>query len=490
MPNILPTALGLLALAVSEAFASTSPLPQTAVTLASIGFVPLTALGVSFIGALRVRRSSVPPAFLRSATRRWTTIVTALVFLFASVEGRWFDLCSTWIPPQVPGLHRLAAIAPYALSVALTAGRPGGHSPGPSPGRVAWILGVPYLGFCAVLDLGWYLPRTEETFALTPWATALGCLGLLLSLLAVSPFLLGSLWPSRHLPAGALREALDEATHLAGVRVRGVRVWDTPIFNACVVGLVRSHRWVYYTRGLLQVLTGPEVVAVHAHELAHVRRHHLWLLLGSATIGLLVLIAVDPWLGDSESLLRWGVYSTLAIGTPLLFCALSRQFELEADADAARTVPAVHFVSALGRVSGPEGPSARKLFRRHPPTRSRLQRVLDGVAPTPSPSRAATPWILAGLFVSVAAIAMSSVALRRDVGRWEVDRSLYLIRSAESRAFRGGAFGPTEIEMLEGARSALQTASEALREDPRRGPELERVRRLLSSLDKARSVSR
>ncbi len=91
------------------------------------------------------------------------------------------------------------------------------------------------------------------------------------------PYFLRIVWPTRPLPAGALRDTLAAFSRKIGFRYREVRVWETgglPILNAAVAGLVSPVRVVFLSRGLLENLKEAEILSVFAHEAGHVRGHH------------------------------------------------------------------------------------------------------------------------------------------------------------------------------------------------------------------------
>ena len=64
----------------------------------------------------------------------------------------------------------------------------------------------------------------------------------------------------------------------ARVRCRDLVVWNTGrarIANAAVMGPVAWTRYIVFTDALLEDLDESEVEAVLAHELGHVRHHHM-----------------------------------------------------------------------------------------------------------------------------------------------------------------------------------------------------------------------
>ncbi len=167
----------------------------------------------------------------------------------------------------------------------------------------------------------------------------------------VSPWIARLVLALRPLPPGELRSDLLEVCRLAGVKVREILYWDThhAMVNGAVMGVVAPVRYVMLTDALLELLPRDELRAVMAHEIGHVRRHHLpWMvltLLALLSVASLVvgwpLEALYRWLarnGTSEANLRaivpWLDYgSAVAAGllALLAFGWVSRRFERQAD---------------------------------------------------------------------------------------------------------------------------------------------------------------
>jgi hypothetical protein len=161
---------------------------------------------------------------------------------------------------------------------------------------------------------------------------------------------------------GPAHDDLARLCALHNVRVRGFLLWNTDgaMLNAAVMGLIGPLRYVLVTDALLEMMTRRQVQAVIAHEIGHVRRHHMpWMVISllAALLGLSLLVSL-PFLaldlagvdlqGDAQMAMD-GV-SIVGVGalTILGFGWMSRRYERQADTFA---------VQHLSRV-GPADPDA------------------------------------------------------------------------------------------------------------------------------------
>ncbi|MFN4243982.1 MAG: M48 family metallopeptidase [Tepidisphaerales bacterium] len=173
---------------------------------------------------------------------------------------------------------------------------------------------------------------------------------------ALFPVALVRLLRTRPLPDGPLRRRLERLAARSGVRIRDILLWETgySTCNAMVTGLLPGLRYVLLSDLLVESLTDRDVEAVFAHELGHiVHRHVAWY--GAFLVGCAVLLGgVDVLLGGSETAGTAGalgggeaarslpvdaaVAMAALAATVLGFGYLSRRFENQADAYAARAV--------------------------------------------------------------------------------------------------------------------------------------------------------
>ncbi len=173
-----------------------------------------------------------------------------------------------------------------------------------------------------------------------------------------APVIILAMWDTIPLPRGPLRDRLLAMCRQHRVGVRELVLWRTfgGMINGAVMGLIAPLRYILLTDALLDNMPQRQVEAVMAHELAHVRRHHLpWLML-AALVALYAFSAVAALLVEQLPFASWvGLYDpglghvlaapdagyALAfllamVGWVPLFGWLSRRFERQADTFAAQ----------------------------------------------------------------------------------------------------------------------------------------------------------
>jgi STE24 endopeptidase len=229
--------------------------------------------------------------------------------------------------------------------------------------------------------IGWlemvitWAPRDELVQA----GLSLGGAGILF---LFAPLVIRRIWDTIPLPPGELRQMLVDMCRQHRVVVRELLLWRTfgGLLNAAVMGVVGPLRYILMTDALLESLPLKQVEAVMAHEIAHVRRHHMfWLLIVAAgastllqTLGAIIFdlliptsSVVDPqpvaagftWelLNDPE--LAIGVIACCGAACWLLtFGWVSRRFERQAD-----TFAVQHLVQQRTTTDDPSNPSAPRI---------------------------------------------------------------------------------------------------------------------------------
>lgn len=188
---------------------------------------------------------------------------------------------------------------------------------------------------------------------------------------ALAPLMIRFVWDTVPLTTGPLRQRLLHLCSAHGVRIRQLLLWRTygGMVNGAVMGLSRHVRYILLTDGLLERMTDQQIEAVMAHELGHVRRHHMpWMIICAlATIAVIAesldtlsrgLIFVG-WLPEQAPPAPWDmIASGLMVGVlvglwALAFGYISRRFERQADTfavqhfseDGVVTSEAVHIVT-------------------------------------------------------------------------------------------------------------------------------------------------
>lgn len=184
-----------------------------------------------------------------------------------------------------------------------------------------------------------------------------GLFALLLIALTVVllPWMLRRAWHTSPLPPGRTRTLLELFSQRIGFRCRELVQWHTgfQMSNAAVVGL-GTGRIVLFSDLLLAQLGERELLAVFAHEIGHVVRHHVVVFVAWS---LALLIGADIAITEGGVESEWlGVTLLLAVlGLWYLgFGWYSRRIELEADLYACEvTGDPEALVSALERVGSP-----------------------------------------------------------------------------------------------------------------------------------------
>jgi len=211
----------------------------------------------------------------------------------------------------------------------------------------------------------------------------LGVTGLVLLAGAVMsvPLILRAFLGLRRMPAGSLRQRLEGTARRLGLGYSDILVWHTrhSIANAMVSGAVPWLRYIVLTDLLIDKLEPDEIEAVFAHEVGHIKHHHmlLYILFFVGSLALLTGLwkfcegALEPEMVRSAPAQRvadtagWAVTAEVAAGPVLLavvsvyvfvvFGYLSRRCERQADLYGCRAVSCLAFVTALEKVADLNG---------------------------------------------------------------------------------------------------------------------------------------
>lgn len=308
----------------------------------------------------------------------------------------------------------------------------------PPPGRSRWVLQqirtnlllliIPIFLVAMAADAG----RSLATLAVpdVDWMASVAGIAAAIPMILIAPWIVIRLLDAIPLPMGELRIEMEESCQQAGVKVRDLLLWRTggSLINGAVTGFLPQARWVLLTDGLLERLSRDQLLAVLGHELAHVRKHHMfWLAASLVAISLGLGVCLDPFItlihdyiigvgGDFETLslrMEWVNAIAVAIvllGTLLGFGWVSRRFERQADAFAAahlswdsssKTVTWIQptavlaMSSALGAVAAFNGVDPARKSWRHGSIASRQKQLalIEGRAVNELPVDAVVNWI-------------------------------------------------------------------------------------------------
>jgi len=123
------------------------------------------------------------------------------------------------------------------------------------------------------------LPAIKD-FLASPWGEPTLFLALFLLMALIFPAIVTRLWGCTPLPPGEERERIEAFCRGQNLAYADILLW--PLFEgrmltAGVMGLTRRFRYLLITPGLLAAMSREEIDAVLAHEIGHVKRHHLQL---------------------------------------------------------------------------------------------------------------------------------------------------------------------------------------------------------------------
>ena len=210
--------------------------------------------------------------------------------------------------------------------------------------QFVWLRARYYLGLCLLPILALLAFQDLVTLIVPDWRDReFGWLLYLIPLLGVTVFfpqLLSRIWKTSPLPPGTLRSRLLQLSQQAGVRARDFRIWQTrgQLLNAAVTGLIPIWRYVFLTDTLLATLREDEVECVVAHELGHIRRHHLWLRI--------LLLGLPIWIMGSAQTLAPALTDACAA-----WCAARLGGEFLINSLLIPTGTVIYAVTLLGRYS-------------------------------------------------------------------------------------------------------------------------------------------
>ena len=170
----------------------------------------------------------------------------------------------------------------------------------------------PWFFLSVLLDLSEFVEATS--FLKSDSGQGLSLLIILLAFIFFGPFFIVRLWGCRPLPESPVREALEDFIHAHRFKIGNFLHWPLlggEMPTAGIMGILPRLRYILITRGLLSLLSIDELKAVVAHEMGHVRRHHLlFYLLFFLSYSVMLYSLSDLLLlalFRSEAFLRWAL---------------------------------------------------------------------------------------------------------------------------------------------------------------------------------------
>ncbi len=141
------------------------------------------------------------------------------------------------------------------------------------PALLPWFLLSIMADFIQILPFDG--PRA---FLATPLGEILYVIFFLFAVASFGPFLIQKMWGCSSLEPGPTRERIESLCRLAGIGCADILKWELfggSMITAGVMGLVSRFRYILVTPALVSLMTPREVDAVIAHEIGHVKKHHI-----------------------------------------------------------------------------------------------------------------------------------------------------------------------------------------------------------------------
>jgi Zn-dependent protease with chaperone function len=295
----------------------------------------------------------------------------------------------------------------------------------------------------------YFVPSTRDLLAAFYFLQVVLQVALVIGVSIFIPLGVRLVLPGGPLPDGRLRRRLESFARDQGIRISQILVWRTGsrmFATAFVIGLLSPFRYVFITDALLKRLSDDEILAVYAHELGHVKHRHLWWLLGFIISFTTILLAAEqlmPATGESTQLLA--VAAVLAYGY-FLFGYVSRRFERDADAFAAKTT-SPELISQVFLKLGMDNPSAmKKQGWRHFSLERRVREIiLQKAHPELRRIFRAELWrgLALGVIATLGSLALLALPVRDDVVSGLATYSLNRFDDARAKGAR-----PERLEEL------------------------------------------
>jgi Zn-dependent protease with chaperone function len=159
---------------------------------------------------------------------------------------------------------------------------------------------LPWFFITFTLDLFQLIPLPLlEQLPLSQWAEPITFILFFLFLATVFPVLVKYLWNCSPFPAGPVKDHIKKFCHDHGFTAE-ILLWplfEGRVITAGVMGISKRFRYLLITPALINALNTEELEAVLAHEIGHVKKHHLQLyLVLFLGFGLLLSLIANPLL--------------------------------------------------------------------------------------------------------------------------------------------------------------------------------------------------
>jgi Zn-dependent protease with chaperone function len=262
---------------------------------------------------------------------------------------------------------------------------------------------IPWVMISLLADIIFALPfEAPKRFLSTTEGEIIYFVSFLVFVAVFAPLVIQRMWGCYPVEAGYYRERIQALCRRANIGYRNIVYW--PIFGgrmltAGVMGIVRKFRYILVTQSLLRSLTPEEVDAVIAHEIGHVKKHHLLYYIFFMACFMLIVFAIydvtiylilfaEPLfqailnLGMDQETLLWSLHSAVFLAVFLvyfrfIFGYFMRNFERQADVyvyslfDTARPM-----ISTFQKIALTSGQSPDKPNWHHFSIRERIEYLL------------------------------------------------------------------------------------------------------------------
>jgi Zn-dependent protease with chaperone function len=238
---------------------------------------------------------------------------------------------------------------------------------------------IPWLLISFLIDTATFVyPDTNRILEQFPLLSML-LFGALLAVLAVYlPYIVVRLWDCKPLPPGPLRSRLESFCRNAQFSCSDILLWNLfsgRLITAGVIGFLKNPRYILISPSLIQMLDEQEMESVVAHEIGHVKHHHMFyyilIISGYAAVAyelfdivafrllstelFIDMIAEESFYANSMVSIVLTIMPVLCFVVYFRFCfgLFSRNFERQADAYAMQlTGSSSGIIQSLDKIAG------------------------------------------------------------------------------------------------------------------------------------------